>query len=317
MTVCALYYTPHSSQGTSLPGEEKGLPKTSPGAAEPTHCTGPCRDIPPSRGSPCTVTTAVSGTAGVAVRPVRTRTFPLACGERRRLYEVLKTRTSSFRPSSWPEDDDDDELAAASQAVEDRIKSQKSHSRDPLPLNSPSKTSKHALHPPDEKRHSASQNTSAAWLDEPESTVQPTEAPSTSQGGVPPLQTPLSDLPVELDGWVRLWEKPDGIPSADIHWLKEDTTRGMFTAVHVYKDNTGVLKRRRVMASDRMWFYPPEPPAYVGGVLPGPQLFFRSRLFVWRPVGVWRCSLKCPRGDKCVGAGKDVHLYKSGYHHRV
>ncbi|XP_055365239.1 uncharacterized protein LOC114856362 [Betta splendens] len=135
-------------------------------------------------------------------------------------------------------------------------------------------------------------------------------------GYVPPLQTPLSDLPVELDGWAHLWEKPDGIPSADIHWLKEDTTRGMFTAVHVYKDNTGVLKRRRVMASDRMWFYPPEPPAYAGGVLPGPQLFFRSRVFVWHPVGVWRCWLKCPRGDKCVGAGNDVHLYKSGYHHR-
>ncbi|KAK5925733.1 hypothetical protein CgunFtcFv8_018232 [Champsocephalus gunnari] len=36
------------------------------------------------------------------------------------------------------------------------------------------------------------------------------------------------------------------------------------------------------MESDRMWFYPPEPPGFVGGGLPTPQLFFRSRVFVWR-----------------------------------
>ncbi|KAK3514923.1 hypothetical protein QTP86_021102, partial [Hemibagrus guttatus] len=53
------------------------------------------------------------------------------------------------------------------------------------------------------------------------------------------------------------------------------------------------------------------------GALPTPDSFLRSRVFVWRPVGVWRCSLKCPRGDKCVGKGWNVHLYKSGYHHRV
>ncbi|KAJ8370303.1 hypothetical protein SKAU_G00103350 [Synaphobranchus kaupii] len=71
------------------------------------------------------------------------------------------------------------------------------------------------------------------------------------------------------------------------------------------------------MKSDRMWFYPPEPPGYVRGALPTPQLFFQSRLFVWRPVGVWRYSLKCPRGDECVGRGRNVHVYKSGYDHRV
>uniref|UniRef100_A0AAV2LX28 DUF6729 domain-containing protein n=1 Tax=Knipowitschia caucasica TaxID=637954 RepID=A0AAV2LX28_KNICA len=34
-------------------------------------------------------------------------------------------------------------------------------------------------------------------------------------------------------------------------------------------------------------------------------------------VGVWRCSLKCPLGDKYVRAGEDVYLYRSEYPHRV
>ncbi|KAK2860341.1 hypothetical protein Q7C36_004507 [Tachysurus vachellii] len=65
----------------------------------------------------------------------------------------------------------------------------------------------------------------------------------------------------------------------------------------------------------RMWLYPPDPPGYDKGALPSPDSFFRSCVFVWHPVGVWRCSLKCPRGDNCVGKGRNVHLYKSGYHH--
>lgn len=116
---------------------------------------------------------------------------------------------------------------------------------------------------------------------------------------------------------MRLWENPNGIPNVDISWLKEDTERGLFTPVQIYKDNTGLFKRRRVMKSDRMWFYPPEPPGCVGGALLTPQLFSRSCVFVWCPVGVWRYSLKCPRGDECVGRGRKVHLYKFGYHSRV
>lgn len=64
-------------------------------------------------------------------------------------------------------------------------------------------------------------------------------------------------LQVELEGWVRLWEDPHGIPSADIPWLKEDSERGLFTPVQTYKDIKGVIRRRRVLKSDRMWFYPP------------------------------------------------------------
>ncbi|XP_034036665.1 uncharacterized protein LOC117519426 [Thalassophryne amazonica] len=149
------------------------------------------------------------------------------------------------------------------------------------------------------------------------STNQPTQSLSTSQGQDHHMKSALTDSSVELEGWVRSWENPNGIPSADLSWIKEDTERGLFGPIQTYKGNTGVLKRRRVMKLDRMWFYPPEPPGYATGGVPTPHLFFRSRVFVWRPVGVWRCSLKCPRGDKCVGAGQSVHLYRSGYHHRV
>ncbi|XP_039521831.1 uncharacterized protein LOC120475226 [Pimephales promelas] len=150
------------------------------------------------------------------------------------------------------------------------------------------------------------------------SDARPKEPPSTSTSQ-PVSATPLSqsDSPVELEGWVRLWEDPNGIPSPDIPWLKEDSERGLFTSVQTYKDIKGVIRRRRILKSDRMWFYPPESPGFVSGAIPTPQAFYRSRFFFWRPIGVWRCSLKCPRGDKCAGAGGNTHLSKSGYHTRV
>ncbi|CAM4684160.1 unnamed protein product [Leuciscus chuanchicus] len=148
--------------------------------------------------------------------------------------------------------------------------------------------------------------------------ARPEEPPSTSNSQPASATTlPQSDSPVELEGWVRLWEDSHGIPSSDIPWLKEDSERGLFTPVQTYKDIKGVIRRRRVLKSDRMWFYPPEPPGFVSGGVPTPQAFFRGRFFFWRPIGVWRCSLKCPRGDKCAGAGGNTHLSKSGYHTRV
>ncbi|XP_041941359.1 uncharacterized protein LOC121704885 [Alosa sapidissima] len=147
---------------------------------------------------------------------------------------------------------------------------------------------------------------------------QPSPSPSNSQSQPASAATlSQSDSPVELEGWVRLWEDPSGIPAADVTWLKEDSERGLFTSVQTFKDVRGQIKRRRVLKSDRMWFYPPEPPGYLGSGVPSPQPFFRSRLFFWRPVGVWRCSISCPRGDACAGAGRNTHLSKSGYHIRV
>ncbi|XP_078807431.1 uncharacterized protein LOC144994226 isoform X1 [Oryzias latipes] len=118
------------------------------------------------------------------------------------------------------------------------------------------------------------------------SVLQTSGLASTSQSHITPVELPPSDSPVEFEGWVRLWEDPNSILPADVNWLKGDTERGLFTAVQIFKDV----------------FWPSEK---------------ESRVFVWRPVGVWRYSLKCPRGVTCAGAGRDVHLYKSGYHHRV
>ncbi|XP_078807346.1 uncharacterized protein LOC144994217 isoform X1 [Oryzias latipes] len=118
------------------------------------------------------------------------------------------------------------------------------------------------------------------------SVLQTSGLASTSQSHVTPVELPPSDSPVEFEGWVRLWEDPNSILPADVNWLKGDTERGLFTAVQIFKDV----------------FWPSEK---------------ESRVFVWRPVGVWRYSLKCPWGVTCAGAGRDVHLYKSGYHHRV
>ncbi|KAK7131740.1 hypothetical protein R3I93_018338 [Phoxinus phoxinus] len=202
------------------------------------------------------------------------------------------------------------------------------------PEQSPLSTSKKAKHrkPMLSLLHSTSKATSSERPEQPkQQTLLPSSAPGQSPRDARPEEPPLtsnsqpasattlpqSDSPVELEGWVRLWEDSQGIPSSDIPWLKEDGERGLFTPVQTYKDIKGIIRRRRVLKSDRMWFYPPEPPGFVSGGIPTPQAFFRGRFFFWRPIGVWRCSLKCPRGDKCAGAGGNTHLSKSGYHSRV
>ncbi|MCI4380214.1 hypothetical protein PGIGA_G00237150 [Pangasianodon gigas] len=62
----------------------------------------------------------------------------------------------------------------------------------------------------------------------------------TSPTAVMPPQS--TDSPVELEGWVRLWENPGGIPSADLSWVKSDGERGLFTPIQEYRDNAGALK---------------------------------------------------------------------------
>lgn len=49
-----------------------------------------------------------------------------------------------------------------------------------------------------------------------------------------------------------------------------------------------------------------------GGV-PSADSFFRSRVFFWRPVGVWGYSLRCPRSECPARAQKDTFLYRCGY----
>ncbi|XP_025758713.1 uncharacterized protein LOC102078485 [Oreochromis niloticus] len=197
------------------------------------------------------------------------------------IYEVQQlTSTPRCDPSLWP--GDDAELIAASQSVEDSLKSQHSLSASqPLKqrLTSRGASSSQTSGTQENSAHLSKEFENTVQSHQNKATVQPKHRESTeaavrskkldtigltessaSQGHDHTTQLPLSHSPVETEGWVRLWENSNGIPSADISWLKEDTERGLFTPVQTYKDVTGVLKRRQVIKSDRMWFYPPEPP---------------------------------------------------------
>ena len=91
----------------------------------------------------------------------------------------------------------------------------------------------------------------------------------------------------------------------------------MFQATQTFKDVKGNLRLRRVLKTDSMWFYPPDPPGVVKASVPKPEAFFHNRVFFWRPVGVWGYQLYCPRLD-CPGRGKaSAILYRNGYHTRV
>ena len=86
--------------------------------------------------------------------------------------------------------------------------------------------------------------------------------------------------------------------------MKNDKERGLFRPAEMYTAINGEKRYRKVLKSDRMWFYPPECPGHVGSRPSNPDVFFRNRLFFWRPVGVWKYSLRCPR-DNCPAKGKD------------
>ncbi len=111
-----------------------------------------------------------------------------------------------------------------------------------------------------------------------------------------------------------MWEfGPNGLPSADVKWLKEDAERGLFQREMSYEDRSGNIKKRKVLKDDRMWFHPHESPGMVGGAVPSADSFFRSRLFFWRPVVVWGYSLRCPRSEFPAKAEKNTFLYRCGY----
>lgn len=111
-----------------------------------------------------------------------------------------------------------------------------------------------------------------------------------------------------------MWESPiHGLPPQDLKWLKEDEQRGLFQKPMQYQDKHGRTRWRRVLKDNAMWFCPPEAPGTVGGRVPSADVFFQSRVFFWRPVGVWRYSLRCPRPE-CPAKDKDnVFLHRSGY----
>lgn len=124
----------------------------------------------------------------------------------------------------------------------------------------------------------------------------------------------LLSYQVTFEGWHKMWESgPNGLPKADIQWLKEDDERGLFQREMSYREKHGNTKKRKVLKADRMWFHPPECPGMVGGRTPSADSFFRSRVFFWRPVGVWGYSLRCPRSECPARTRKDAFLYRCGY----
>jgi hypothetical protein len=104
---------------------------------------------------------------------------------------------------------------------------------------------------------------------------------------------------VSYEGWHKSWEsQPTGLPEADIKWLRDDHEFGMFQPMQIYTvAATGESRKRFVLKKDRMWFHPPEPPGVITQAPRTPHAFFRARVFFWRPVGVWRYSIRCPRSD--------------------
>ncbi|XP_067257165.1 uncharacterized protein [Chanodichthys erythropterus] len=115
-----------------------------------------------------------------------------------------------------------------------------------------------------------------------------------------------------------MWESaPNGLPTADIGWLKEDEEKGLFQRAMSYKDKHGNTWWRKVLKDDRMWFHPPEFPGVEEGKVPSADSFYHSPVFFWRPVGVWRYSLRCPRPDCPARSNKTAFLYRCGYFHTV
>ncbi|XP_056467373.1 uncharacterized protein LOC130406032 isoform X2 [Gadus chalcogrammus] len=87
----------------------------------------------------------------------------------------------------------------------------------------------------------------------------------------PPQQPQTDPVPpsqVSFEGWHKQWESgPQGLPSADVKWLKEDADRGLFKNL--------TIARRKILKDDRMWFHPPEiPGVVVGGGVPSADAFF-------------------------------------------
>ena len=120
-------------------------------------------------------------------------------------------------------------------------------------------------------------------------------------------------LQVVYEGWQKGWEdEHHGLPKADINWLKHDIQRGLFERTEEYKQRGGAICKRRLL-KNQMWFYPPETPGVITNTIPNVNSFFHCKVFFWRPVGVWRYSLRCPRKNCSSSKMKGKYLYRCGY----
>ncbi|KAL2084546.1 hypothetical protein ACEWY4_020064 [Coilia grayii] len=120
---------------------------------------------------------------------------------------------------------------------------------------------------------------------------------------------------ISFEGWHKSWEAEEtGLPKQDIKWLKEDDDRGLFQQAQPFTDKYGRKRWRKVLRADKMWFNPPEMPGVVeGSSVPVADSFFRNRVFFWRPVGVWRYSVRCTKPDCPAKEDEKAFLYRCGY----
>ncbi|TWW74195.1 hypothetical protein D4764_14G0001960, partial [Takifugu flavidus] len=72
-----------------------------------------------------------------------------------------------------------------------------------------------------------------------------------------PTATSAAQPKVTYEGWHKMWESaPNGLPQADVAWLKEDETNELFQRAASFQDKHGKMKWRKVLKDDRMWFQP-------------------------------------------------------------
>ncbi|TWW74013.1 hypothetical protein D4764_14G0000140 [Takifugu flavidus] len=73
-----------------------------------------------------------------------------------------------------------------------------------------------------------------------------------------PTATSEAQPKVTYEGWHKMWESaPNGLPQADVAWLKEDETNELFQRAASFQDKHGKMKWRKVLKDDRRWFQQP------------------------------------------------------------
>ena len=121
---------------------------------------------------------------------------------------------------------------------------------------------------------------------------------------------------VLLEGWQKFWEQPPesaqalGIAPANIKWLKNSETYGLFDRASRYKNTRGETVERKLL-KEKMEFHPPPPPMAVKGAVPNMLSFFTTPAFFWRPVGVMKALIRCPNTNCPAPPGE--YLEKKGF----
>lgn len=97
------------------------------------------------------------------------------------------------------------------------------------------------------------------------------------------------------EGWRQ------SLPEEDRHWI----SKALFKWSGQGKPELDIGR------VDKLWWHPPQPSLSCPQA-PRPDRYFATRLFLWMPLKLWHCRLKCPH-DACAGHA----LTQSGIYHHV